>query len=93
MGEWRLLAEWPGGGLTTGRRSSESGRGEPHKRSSAAKQAFQQRSPCPSTGKRSGKCLGDVLDHVVPLKRGGRDESFNMQWQTVADAKVKDRTE
>jgi hypothetical protein len=31
-----------------------------------------------------------VADHVVPLAYSGRDPS-NMQWQTTADAKAKDR--
>jgi hypothetical protein len=30
-----------------------------------------------------------VIDHVVPLKRGGADAPTNMQWQTKADAKAK----
>jgi hypothetical protein len=34
-----------------------------------------------------------VVDHVVPLKRGGLDAPSNMQWQTIADAKAKDRIE
>jgi hypothetical protein len=33
------------------------------------------------------------VDHVVPLKRGGSDSPPNMQWQTAADAKAKDRVE
>jgi hypothetical protein len=34
-----------------------------------------------------------VVDHVVPLKRGGADRPENMQWQTKADAKAKDKWE
>jgi hypothetical protein len=34
-----------------------------------------------------------VIDHVEPLCAGGRDDPRNMQWQTVAEAKVKDREE
>jgi hypothetical protein len=34
-----------------------------------------------------------VVDHVVPLKRGGTDTPANMQWQTAEDAKAKDRIE
>lgn len=63
------------------------------KRSSEAKRDFQKSNPCPSTGKTSGSCPGYVVDHVVPLKRGGPDRPSNMQWQTVEEAKIKDRTE
>lgn len=62
-------------------------------RSAKAKQQFKRQHPCPSTGKGSGACPGYVIDHVHPLKRGGRDAPDNMQWQTVQDAKIKDRTE
>jgi len=34
-----------------------------------------------------------VIDHIVPLKRGGPDKPENMQWQTLAEAKAKDRIE
>jgi hypothetical protein len=30
---------------------------------------------------------------VTALKRGGADATSNMQWQTVAGAKAKDRSE
>jgi hypothetical protein len=63
------------------------------KRSSAAKAAFERHSPCPSTGKTSGSCKGYVIDHVKPLECGGADAASNMQWQTVADGKAKDKTE
>jgi hypothetical protein len=36
------------------------------------------------------QCPGD---HIIPLKRGGADEPWNMQWQTIADGKAKDATE
>jgi hypothetical protein len=36
---------------------------------------------------------GYVVDHIIPLKRGGCDSSDNMQWQTTKDAKEKDRWE
>jgi len=34
-----------------------------------------------------------VIDHVKALKRGAADAPSNMQWQTVAAAKAKDKTE
>ncbi|PYT16042.1 MAG: HNH endonuclease [Acidobacteria bacterium] len=36
---------------------------------------------------------GFVVDHIVPLECGGADSPGNMQWQTIAEAKAKDRTE
>jgi hypothetical protein len=63
------------------------------KRSSHAKSEFKKTHPCPSTGKSSGACPGYVIDHVTPLKRGGPDAPSNMQWQTTADAKAKDKWE
>jgi hypothetical protein len=62
-------------------------------RNPAARKGFQRSNPCPATGRTSGACPGYVVDHVVPLKRGGVDEPGNMQWQTVAEAKAKDRIE
>lgn len=61
------------------------------KRSGEAKDHFKKSNPCPSTEKNSGACRGYVIDHVVPLKRGGGDAPENMQWQTKEAAKVKDR--
>ena len=62
-------------------------------RSRSARSTFEHSYPCPSTGKSSGACPGYVVDHVVPLKRGGADAPSNMQWQTIAAAKAKDKTE
>jgi hypothetical protein len=62
-------------------------------RSAAAKDEFKRERPCPSTGKSSGACPGYVIDHRVPLKRGGADAPSNMQWQTTAEGKAKDKTE
>jgi hypothetical protein len=36
---------------------------------------------------------GYVVDHIVPLKRGGADTPANMQWQMKADARDKDKWE
>jgi len=50
-------------------------------------------SPCPSTGRSSGKCPGYIIDHVKALACGGADAPSNMQWQTVRAAKEKDAWE
>src|SRR5437773_11263059 len=63
------------------------------KRSEVSKRDFERHHPCPSSGKTSGACPGYVIDHVVPLKRGGADAPGNMQWQTKEAAKTKDRWE
>jgi len=62
-------------------------------RSRVARGAFKREHPCPSKGKSRGGCPGYVIDHIRPLKRGGADVPPNMQWQTKADAKAKDRWE
>lgn len=63
------------------------------KRSRAARDGFMRQHPCPSTGKTSGRCPGYVVDHVHALECGGADAPSNMQWQMMAAAKAKDRTE
>jgi hypothetical protein len=45
-----------------------------------------------TTGRTSGACPGYVVDHVTPLKRGA-DRPENMQWQTTAAGKAKDKRE
>ena len=62
-------------------------------RSARARGEFKKSHPCPSTGRSSGGCPGYVIDHVTPLKRGGPDTPANMQWQTKAAAKEKDKWE
>lgn len=61
-------------------------------RSHQARAEFVKANPCPPTGN-AGKCPGYVVDHVVPLCAGGADAPSNMQWQTVAEGKAKDRIE
>ncbi len=57
------------------------------KRSAEAKRDFERR-----TGHPHG-WPGHVVDHVVPLACGGADSPSNMQWQTIAEGKAKDRVE
>lgn len=56
-------------------------------RSSAARHEFMK-----ETGYPNGR-PGYVIDHVQALKHGGADAPSNMQWQTKAEAKAKDRWE
>ncbi len=62
-------------------------------RSQAARAAFKREHPCPATHLPTGPCPGYIIDHVIALKRGGPDTPANMQWQTVEEAKAKDRWE
>jgi hypothetical protein len=61
--------------------------GGPIQRSEAAKRAFMRATEYPS-----GR-PGYVVDHIKPLACGGPDDPSNMQWQTIDDAKEKDRWE
>ena len=61
-------------------------RGRIH-RSEAAKEDFMRQ-----TGYPHGR-PGYVVDHIIPLKRGGADSPANMQWQTKEAAKAKDKWE
>lgn len=56
-------------------------------RSEKAKDEFKKESGYPH-----GR-PGYVIDHVRPLASGGADAPSNMQWQTKAEAKAKDRWE
>ena len=56
-------------------------------RSSSEKHAFMKLSGYPK-----GR-PGYVVDHIIPLKKGGCDCPSNMQWQTVKAAREKDKWE
>jgi hypothetical protein len=56
-------------------------------RSARARREFER-----MTGYPNGR-PGYVIDHIVPLACGGADAPSNMQWQTVAAAKAKDKWE
>jgi hypothetical protein len=62
-------------------------------RSASVKHEFQLTHPCPATGLASGACPGYVKDHIVPLACGGPDAVSNMQWQTIREARAKDKWE
>jgi hypothetical protein len=62
-------------------------------RSRAVTQEFERLHPCPSTGLTHGACPGWIKDHIVALCKGGPDAVSNLQWQTVVDAKAKDKWE
>jgi hypothetical protein len=57
------------------------------KRSPEARQQFMKHTGYPHGRK------GYVIDHIVPLACGGTDSPSNMQWQTKAAAKAKDKSE
>jgi hypothetical protein len=56
-------------------------------RSESARRTFERQ-----TGYPNGR-PGYVVDHIRPLACGGADSPSNMQWQTVAEAKAKDKVE
>ena len=62
-------------------------------RSQAAKNEFKALHPCPANGATKGPCPGYVVDHIEPLACGGDDAPDNMQWQTLAEGKAKDKWE
>ena len=62
-------------------------------RPSNAEILFRLAQPCPITGQTSGPCKGYVIDRIIPPVCGGAEAPDNMQWQTLAEAKEKDRWE
>lgn len=62
-------------------------------RSRSAKAAFARTHVCPSTGLKKLPCPGYVLDHIKALACGGKDAPENLQYQTIAEGKAKDKWE
>jgi hypothetical protein len=62
-------------------------------RSRGVTREFQREHPCPSTGRTRGACPGYRKDQIKPLACGGPDAVSNLQWQTIRDARAKDRWE
>ena len=87
---WQNPFSIPGNGGHTALKRDDNGRLQ---RSSTSRAQFVRANPCPATGLSSGSCPGYIVDHIVPLKRSGPDTPKNMQWQTEAAAKAKDRWE
>jgi hypothetical protein len=54
---------------------------------------FKRTHICPATQKYSQRCPGYVVDHIIALDCGGFDNPRNMQFQTVAAGKTKDKIE
>jgi len=52
---------------------------------------FVKKYACPVNGKHLEPCPGWVVGYLKPLCAGGADRIANMQWQTVATAKRKER--
>jgi len=62
-------------------------------RSSVERHAFVRSNACPATGAHRLPCPGYVIDHIKALACGGPDHQTNMQWQTIAEGKAKDKWE
>jgi hypothetical protein len=63
-------------------------------RSTAVKYAFIRANPCPASKPHTKySCPGFVVDHIKALACGGSDAVGNMQWQTLAAGKAKDKWE
>lgn len=74
----------PGPDKATGVKRDKNGKID---RDSKEKEKFMQQ-----TGYPHGR-PGYIVDHIIPLKKGGTDTPSNMQWQTKQEAKKKDKTE
>ena len=71
------------------------GDGHNRHRSTSAKADFRRAHPCPGGVDQGStrKCRGYVIDHICALACCGLDAPQNMQWQTKAESKAKDRWE
>ena len=62
-------------------------------RSQKSKTLFKYEHLCPAIGSVKGTCQGYIIDHIKPIACGRADAASNMQWQTTAEAKAKDKWE
>lgn len=64
-------------------------------RSRESVRSFMRAAPCPAgVDKGSTKrCRGYVVDHVLPLCAGGKDEPANMIWEELVESRAKDKAE
>lgn len=56
-------------------------------------QKISSRASLPCQWLVTGACPGYLIDHIVPLYRGGPDSAANMQWQSRQEARYKDRAD
>ncbi|HET9596762.1 MAG TPA: hypothetical protein VFP65_14330 [Anaeromyxobacteraceae bacterium] len=47
---------------------------------------YQQKNPCPATGRTTGNCPGWFVGYIVLPKHGGRYDTANMRWMTDDEA-------
>jgi hypothetical protein len=71
----------------------QAGRARPHQAQLQRQAHLPRGLPVPIQRSAEGACPGYVIDQIRALKHGGTDTPDNMQWQTRAEAKAKDRTE
>lgn len=62
-------------------------------RDPAQVRAFRKANACPATTKTDGACPGWVVNHIVPLCFGGKDEPANMEWEQKAPSYKRDAFE
>ena len=62
-------------------------------RNPSAVNEFKRGNPCPTNGNKRGACPGYEVDHLRPLKCGGADVPWNMQWLTIREHREKTKRE